>query len=143
MRVWGNVGAIYGLVLAVAMFGFLIVLPHPVGARLFWSLITLQLLLGAFLVWTRTRLPLAASSMAVAAAGVAIFAALGISPIHPQSHNLAALIGCLAAGVTAGLLMTAQARATPSAWADWRRHMESCSLIDVLLGRHIPNLRKQ
>jgi hypothetical protein len=143
MRSSANVGAIYGLFFAVAMFAFLIVLPHPLGARLFWSFITVQLLLGALLVWRRTRLPFATSSMAVAAAGVAIFAALGISPIHPQSHNLAALIGCVAAGVTAGVLMSAQARATPSVWAEWRRHAESCSMIDVLLGRHIPKLRNK
>ena len=141
MRSFWNVGATYGVFLAVAMFGFLLVLPHPLGAHVFFSIITAQLLAGAWLVWSRTRLPWATGSMIAAAAGSGIFAVFGISPFHSQSHSLYALIGCLAAVVAAGVLDYIQARTDPSARDAWRKHMESCTLIDLLLGRHIPNLR--
>lgn len=141
MRSWWNVGAWYGLLLAVTTFVVLLALPHPLGARLLWSVVALQLLTGAWLVWSRTRLPWATAAMAVAGAGAAWCAIEAVSPLHRESQSIRALAVIVVAGLGAGLLDHVQARVAPEAWERWRKHMATCTLRDVLLGRHIPSLR--
>jgi len=133
----------FGLVSAVLMFSVLLILPHPLGARIFFSAEALYLLWGAWLVWSRTRLALATGALIISAAGLSAFAFAGVSPVHPESVRAAPLVGIFIAGAVAGALMLVESRRHPAEWAAWRRQTEQSTFWEMLRGGHIPNLKSK
>jgi hypothetical protein len=132
---------LYGLLLVLAFFALCRLAPQPAGSIVYWMLVTSQLSFAALRTWSRTRLPLATASMASAAIGAALVAgsvALGHTfpflPIHwaPFVYRLL---------VVAVVCLIAESRLHRRKWMRWAAHMEHVTVLDIVRGRHIPELR--
>lgn len=136
-----SVGTRYGLCMGVAVSALLVLAPQPLGAVLAWSALAVQLAVGAMLVWRRTRLPYASAALVLDACSLALLAYM-----YAQRYDLfslplawAVLLGALfSMGM---LLMILEPRVNPEKWQAWRAFMQEKSVLDILLGRHIPVLR--
>ena len=96
---------------------------------------------AAFLTWRRTGLRLAATGIAVGAGAMVLYTRVLMRTddlFAAPPGELAALLGTILLGVA---LPFAQARTEPARWARWKDHAERCNAADMLLFRHIPDLR--
>lgn len=136
---WGSV--LYGLFLGVGALLFMQVAPQPAGSLLWWGFFAGQLTWGAALCWRRTGLPFATAAMAIAAATAGMLVALA-----PVGHTFPDLPSTWWAPVAAGLLaapllLMVESRVHRAKWKQWKQYMERKNAWDILVGRHIPNLR--
>jgi hypothetical protein len=135
-----NAGFKYGLLLAVEMIVLLEIAPQPWGAVAFWLLQAVQLTAYTAVAWQRTGMLISTvggCAAALASALCLVLLALGYSwRTLPAvwAVPVVFLIGLVP------LSVLAEARIHPRKWAEWKRHMESMGLLDVLLLRHIPRL---
>lgn len=136
-----NAGARYGIFVSIPLILLLILAPQPVAAVAVLGLMAVQLLVGAVLVWRRTGLKYATSSMLAGALGAAVLAylfATGAAVFSLSAGWAVAIVLLLIAGP---VLFAVEAWANPEKWRAWREFMEHKSAMDVLRGRHIPRLR--
>jgi hypothetical protein len=130
---------LYGLLLGLLLGFFWWAPVPPLLVLLFVLALAAQMAVAAIRVWTRTRL--AYFTVALAANAVILFL-VGIITMrtgHLGSGSTALLLVLSAA---ASLLLTAvEARSHPKEWAAWRHGVEGRSLLDLMLVRHIPQLR--
>jgi hypothetical protein len=137
-----NAGAQYGLLLALIVVIVQFFAPQPAGFTIFLFLMGLQLVTGAIVTWRRTALPFSTASMATAGVILLLLAWLhwsGITPATlPPLWAAAVLVGLS----VPGFLMWLDSKKYPDKWAEWRAFMEDKNAIAILLGRHIPNLRR-
>jgi hypothetical protein len=131
-------GVVVGLAITVAgSFG-------PTGALLLWVVVFCQMSVGAVLVWKRTRLPLMTAGCVAGAGASAVFALLaavngdGWNDILFQ-HPLLVVGGAFCPA----LLMFSERWAHPDAWRRLREQSERSTVQDILLFRHIPDLRPE
>jgi hypothetical protein len=134
-----NAGALYGWFLGVAL-----VVARGLGPAAWvplWIAISFQLACFAVITWTRTRSPFmtAAASLA-AAAGLAI-GLVGSRPCEALlvAHPVAMVTGLL----LFPLLMFSEKWAHPDVWKQFRTQAEHATFRDMLLFRHIPDLRQR
>jgi presenilin-like A22 family membrane protease len=138
-----NAGVKYGLLLAVEMFALLQVAPQPWGGLAFWLLQATQLTIYTAVTWHRTRLVISTAGGAVAA-----LACMLLLVLHASGYTLTSLPGVWAIPVYGLIVLVplsviVEARIHRAAWAEWNRHMEGMGLLDLLLLRHIPKLRRR
>ena len=136
-----NSGSRYGLVLGLVMICLTMIAPQPIGSVIFWLALSIQLSFGTVQLWRRTGLPFATSAMIIGAL-VSFF----LSWAYSRGYELFSLP--LAWGIIvwlsiiAGpLLLFVESRVNPEKWKVWREASENSSVWDMLLGRHIPQLR--
>jgi|SRR5687767_4169770 len=133
-----DVGARYGL---FGAFVFAVAWSiGPIAIAVLFTLLALQLAAGAVVVWHRTRLPFAASANLLSAIGFA--AAL----FHVTKHGFAVQLNLataifVASAIAGPALLAIESDVHAREWSVWREHLKKSSLIDILLGRHIPRLR--
>ncbi|HUP46261.1 MAG TPA: hypothetical protein VM779_12190 [Thermoanaerobaculia bacterium] len=134
-----NAGAQYGLLLAIVFIaaGAL----GSLGTALFFLLMAAQLAVGAVIVWRRTGLPWATLGDVVGAVGALAAATLFARGIPLVSLSAESIVFFIAA-LTGPLLLAVEAHVHRQQWQRWRAWMSEMSAIDVLLGRHIPDLRR-
>lgn len=132
---------IYGATLGV-LAGSLTTMADPVGPTLFYGLLSAHTGLAAAIVWRRMRYPHLAVALALAAMASATIAGLCARgwrfPFAPLGWNLvivAVFIGAFAC-------YRKEARRRGSEWRSWREAIKSCSALDILLLRHIPQLKR-
>jgi hypothetical protein len=138
-----NAGFKFGLLLAVEMIALLTLAPQPWGAVAFWLLQAVQLTVYSTVVWQRTGLLISTvGGFAAAFASVLwlVLLALGYS-WRTLPVVWAVPVVLLIALVP--LSVIAEATIHRPEWNQWTRHMEGMGLLDVLLLRHIPTLRKR
>lgn len=136
---WGSI--LYGFFLGVGALLFIQAAPQPAGSLLWWGFFACQLTWGAALCWRRTGLPFATGAMAIAAATAGTLAALAAAG-HTFPDLPRPWWGPVAAGLLAGpLLLMVESRVHHAKWKQWKEYMERKNAWDILLGRHIPNLR--
>jgi hypothetical protein len=138
-----NAGVKYGLLLAVEMFALLQMAPQPWGAVAFWLLQTTQLTIGTAVTWHRTRLVISTAGGAVAALACMLLVAL-----HASGYTLTSLprvwaIPVYGLIVLVPLSVIVEQRVHRAECTEWNRYMEGMGLVDVLLLRHIPKLRRR
>jgi hypothetical protein len=138
-----NAGVKYGLLLAVEMFILFDVAPQPWGAVAFWLLQTTQLTIYTGVTWHRTRLVISTAGGAVAA-----LACMLLLVLYASGYTLASLPRVWAIPVygliaLVPLSIIVEARIHRAEWAEWKEHMEAMGLLDLLLFRHIPKLRRR
>lgn len=116
-------------------------LSPPWGPILWWGVSALQLGMGSVISWRRMGLPFATASMVSGAVTSGMIALLAIQghrfPFVPRSWWLPLGIGM---GATL-LCMLIESRLNREKWNAWRKHSRESSALDILLGRHFPNLR--
>lgn len=116
-------------------------LPEPSGTVVLWSCLTVALGTAAVVTWRRTRLPFASLAMAWAATASAALAAAGVAGVSWRTLVSENPIFTICAVLMCPTMFFIQARRDREAWRRWRERVESSSLRDMLLLRHIPNLR--
>jgi hypothetical protein len=134
-------GVIYGLFIAAVILLVEKFTPQPLGSAILWVAFAVQLAWAALLTWRRTGLPFASAAMLISAAGMMMFAVLGVSVRVVPSMSTGAAMALGALIVTGPLCLLAESRVHPKEWAEWKGHMEQATLWEMLTGRHIPDLR--
>ena len=120
---------------------FLLAYWSPAITMLFCLAHAALLVVGGVTTWTRTRLPYATASMCMGAV-----AFIAIAWEAGMRHTLADVVmrwmwPFLIWTVAGMAIMYVEPLANREKWAAWRRHMEGMSFGDMLLMRHIPDLR--
>ena len=136
---WGS--AVYGFFLGIGALLFIRAAPQPAGSFLWWGFFGVQLTWGAALCWRRTRLPFATAATAIAAATSCLLAGLAVAghvfPDLPRAWWVAVGGGMLAAS----LLLLIESRVHRAKWMQWKQYMERKTAGEILMGRHIPDMR--
>ncbi len=142
-------GAAYGAALGGVMCLLMFVLPFPIGLLIICAGLCVQMACFAVVVWWRTRLPLmsAVGLIVAVGCGVQIYVALhafgvgvGFAPRGPADMIHFWPMATMAAIVPLGLF--AESWWHRAQWDAWKAAMEDCTVTDMLLFRHIPNLRR-
>lgn len=136
-----NAGTRYGLLISIPLMLLLILAPQPVAGVAVLGLMAAQLLAGAVLVWRRTGLKYATSSMLAGAVGAAVLAYLLATGAAVFSLSAGWAVAVVLLLISGPVLFAVEAWANPGKWRAWREFMEHKSAMDVLRGRHIPRLR--
>jgi hypothetical protein len=116
-------------------------LAGETGWAVWWAVVAVQLAIAAAVTWRRTRLALSTTAMALGSifsVGVVVAAAGGRGWPALLRDDWHLLVPCL---LVAPLLLLAESRLHREQWRHWRAHMTTCSLLDVLALRHIPDWR--
>jgi hypothetical protein len=138
MRASAQFGLLFGATLTPLMlFG-----PRPLAPLAVGSLIAGVLIVAAVLTWRRTGLRLASTSMISAAFGMAVltFRLMQSPDLFAAPFGLLLAIGFFV--LLSPLLMLLQSRTAPDTWRQWRQHVDTTTLTDMLRFRHIPDLRR-
>jgi hypothetical protein len=134
--------AIYGASLGLGSVAVARLAPQPIGWVLWWAFLAGQLGWASVVTWRRTALPFATTAMllgAIAAGFLALLSAAGfVLPELPL--RLALPVGCLV--VASSLCLFLESRVHRPQWLCWKEHMSGQSAGDIVLARHIPNLRR-
>jgi hypothetical protein len=133
--------ALFGLLIGVTFVVPPKLVPEPAGSVVFWAASAALLLRGALICWRRTGLPFATAAaihgaaFSVAMSTVALFGQPfpGLSPASWVFFTIGAAIG--------PIFLLIESRVHPAEWQAWARHMERQTVWDIVLARHIPNLR--
>ena len=133
----GNVA--YGLIVGATIGVFLQLVPQPLGSAMLGLLFAVHFGSRAFLTWRRTRLARATLALAIGA-GLSLIAVLAAASGHTPSATPAPWPWILLLAAFAGFLMFAESILSEDRWDQYRRGTERGRLVDILLGRDIPNL---
>ena len=132
---------LYGGIIGIAFLLFTTLVPQPTGSVILWTFFSVQLSWGALTCWRRTGLPFASAALvtgAVLSTCLLILAVIGrpYPTWPPESFVL------FAGGVVLGpLFLFIESRVNRAKWKQWAHHMERQSVWDIVIGRHIPQLR--
>lgn len=108
------------------------------GTAAFMLLIGVWLLVMAWLPWARLGLRL--SSFGMAASGAALIAT-GLMLLRDLDLVLGYLPMLVVLLAAAPLLMLLDRKGHPQAWERWQQALHRASLVDVILGRHVPKIQ--
>ena len=116
-------------------------LPPPLRWYVTFSMLAIVCAIASVLTWRRTCLWLSSTGMGFAALiGVAhvLLIATGTDAILVGSQYWAIAVPAILVGP---LLFFIEWRLHPHEWRRWRKHQESCSMLDWLTLRSIPDWR--
>ncbi len=133
--IYGAVGGLtFGALYSSAPTSVLALAIAAVGVHMAW---------GARLCWRRTGLPLTSSAIAF---GALVMGIAAVCTAGGHRFFLDWPPGWLGAAIVAwggGMsCILAEPRVHPREWAAWKRYMSDMSALDILLGRHFPDLRR-
>ncbi len=138
-----NAGFKYELLLAGEMMFLLEIAPQPWGSAAFWLLQAAQLTAYTAVTWRRTGLVISTiGGSAASFASVLLFMLYALGYTWRTLPAVWAVPLLLLIGLVP-LSVIAEAGIHRPEWNQWKRHMEGMGLLDVLLFRHIPTLRKR
>jgi hypothetical protein len=131
----------YSLALGLAFVIFCREAPQPGGSVVFWLAVAVHLSLAASVTWIRTRLPFATVAMSLGVVAAVLIAASAVSghafPLLPMEWAFPVYTLLLVAPVC----LLIESRAHRREWEHWKAHMQHMSALDILRGRHVPDLR--
>jgi hypothetical protein len=131
----------YGLFVGFTSFVFTKLLPQPAGSIILFGFWSLQLSSGAVTYWRRTGLPFMTAAMvhgAVMSLCLAVLAAIG-RPFHDMTMQSWVLF--VGAAISGMLLTHIESRINTSRVKQCTEFLEGKTVWDILIGRHIPQLR--
>jgi hypothetical protein len=129
----------YGVILGVsgaAVFG----MRNPTALALLFLLLSLQLLLGAFMVWKRLQLPCSTAAMLSGAATMLLFSVWSFGGQHIFERPWPELLAVAVLVANGPVLLWLDSRRHAERWEAWGRAVEGASLRDMLLFRHFRQL---
>ena len=138
MKASAQFGLLFGATLTPLMlFG-----PRPFAPVAVGSLIAGVLIVAGALTWRRTGLRLASASMVAGACAMAVltFRLMQSPDLFAAPFGLLLVLGFFV--LLGPLLMFLQSRTAPDTWRQWRQHVDTVTLTDMLRFRHIPDLRR-
>jgi hypothetical protein len=145
-----SAAAAYGSALGVVICLLMFALPFPIGLVILCLGLCLQMACFAVVVWRRTRLPLmsAAGLIVAVGCGVQIYVAIDAFGVGNGRglQGFADLIyfwPMAAAAAVGPLCFVAEWVWHRDRWEALKPAMENCTVTDMLLFRHIPNLRQR
>lgn len=135
------VPALFGILGFAAIAGLAKLAPQPMGGVVLWSILAVQQAWMGLVVWRRMALPyatLAQLAGSLASVGLVFAATRGRSFLTLPGWWAVGVYGLLAASL---ILTRMESVVHKDAWRAWDQNMRGSSLMDVLLLRHIPDLR--
>lgn len=133
--------AIYGAVLGFLTPLWVHIALQPAGGALFFGVVAIQLTIAATLTFRRTGLVFSSLAMALGAVQSVVCVGLyvaGYTPFTLPTPWIAALgIG----SVIVPLVLHLDAFVNEERWDAWKDHMDDCRVRDLVMMRHIPDLR--
>ncbi|HEV7999827.1 MAG TPA: hypothetical protein VGP63_08110 [Planctomycetaceae bacterium] len=144
-----SAAAAYGSALGVVICLLMFALPFPIGLVILCVGLCVQMTCLAVVVWRRTRLPLMSAAGLIVAVGcgvqiyVAIHALVAGNGRPPGFADLIYLWPMAAAAAVGPLCFFAEWLWHRDRWEALKAAMEDCTVTDMLLFRHIPNLRER
>ena len=135
--------ALYGTLIGIALLVFTRLVPQPAGSVILWGFFSVHLSWVAVTCWRRTGLPFASAALvtgAVMSLCLVVLAAMGHSfpDLAPESWVLFAG-GC----VIGPLFLLIESRVNRAKWQQWARFMGQKNVWDIVIGRHIPQIRNR
>ena len=130
-------------ILVGALYGVLhLFVPQPIGAVIYWLLQTLHLSAYTAVTWHRTRLYI--STLGGTAATLASGLLLGL---HAAGHTWESIptawtVPLCGLMVLVPVCVLGESCLHRGEWTEWRAHVESMGLWDMLMLRHIPTLTR-
>jgi len=137
-----SASAVYGFFIGLASVLFIRILPQPAGSIIFWGFFAIQLTWAAATCWRRTRLPFATTAMALGAAQSVFFIALAMTGRVFPDLSLRLWVPMGAGLVLGPLFLFIESKANRAKWKRWADYMERKSAWDIVLARHIPQIRR-
>ena len=137
-----SASAQFGLLFGTTLTPLMLFGPRPLAPLAVGSLIAAVLIVAGVLTWRRTGLRLASASMFSGVFGMALltFSLMQSADLFAAPFGLLLALGCLV--LLTPLLMLLQSRTAPDTWRQWRQHLDTVTLTDMLRFRHIPDLRR-
>lgn len=135
------VGLKYGLLGGLIMAYLIRFAPQPLGSIVLWSLLTVQLSVGAARMWQRMRLPLVTTALALGAVGTLLHLGLSLFGYTFLATPLGWRIVFWLLALPIPISFYIEARLHPQQWAAWEAVIRDSTVWDILLLRHIPDLR--
>jgi hypothetical protein len=114
---------------------------QPIVWVVCWTALTLQLGWGAALTWRRTALPFATMGMLLGGTATGALAVLSVVGFVFPALPLRLAVPVYSLVVAVPLCFLIESRVHRAAWLQWQEYMRAMSAIDIVRGRHIPNLR--
>lgn len=136
--------ALYGLLFGVVMFLLGDVAPQPAGSLVLWGGLALHGSWGARVLWRRTRLPFATAAVLVAVLLSLTFASASLEgyTLATPPQDLRWVVTIVGLALLSPVLLFVESKAHAAEWARWKEFMEDKTAWDILLGRHVPDLRR-
>lgn len=137
-----RLGAIWGLTFGIAMVAMTTLPPQPYLGVIFWSVMAVSMLHAAVVTWRRMGLPLTTAAMAT---GCVMF--VGLAVLHARGVTINALPNpwfaiFIAIGLFGAASHFVERRINRDKLDRWAEHMAHARFRDMLLMRHVPDLRK-
>lgn len=112
------------------------------GIALLWAALAVQAACGGIVCWRRTGLWLVSLAMLIGSPVLAAGAVLTLRYGRPFSAWPGAWLPVLGGGLLVGMCFGfAEQHVHPDAWAAWARYQADKNGWDILMCRHIPDLR--
>jgi hypothetical protein len=134
-------GALYGLFLAVVTVVLTTVLPAALGWTILWAALSLQLIIGAAVVWRRTALPAMTFAFAWGGAAASVFAVMCARGQLFEDLYSRAPITLTIVVFLGPLVMFSEKWLHRAKWQALKLMSDEATFLDVLAFRHIPDLR--
>lgn len=131
----------FGLLIGLILTGMIRFAPQPLGSILLWSFFAVQLSIGAVRARQRMGLPLVATTLVLGAVGSLLLLGLSLFGYTLIALPLPWLIVCLLLALPGPILFFIESRRHPQEWAAWEESTRNSTVWDMLLLRHIPDLR--
>lgn len=135
-------GLQYGLLLGLFMIAMVRLVPQPFGSMVLWFILAIHLSVMTVRIWQRMRLPYVTVAGILGVGGTLILG--GTSWLGGYSFFTIPVIWPILTGplVLAGsILLYIEARVHPEKWQVWHAAIRDSTVLDLLLGRHIPEVR--
>jgi len=136
------VGLQYGLLAGLFMTVMVRLVPQPFGSIVLWFILAIHLAVMAVRIWQRMRLPYVTAALILGVGASLIHG--GVSWLGGYSFFTIPIIWPILTGplVLAGsILLYIEARVHPEKWQAWNATIHDSTVLDLLLGRHIPEMR--
>lgn len=140
-------GVKYGLFLSLLIFALDTWAPQPAGSIVLWTALSVQAVLGLWIVWRRLRLPWFS-----AGAIAALLVSLAMIPISARGLNLATIatempllvvVAIWSAVLVVPLSIGAESLRDSPEWRAWSARVERATLWDMITFRHVPSIRSK
>ncbi len=131
----------FGLLMGLILTGMIRFAPQPLGSILLWSFFAVQLSVGAVRAWQRLGLPLVVITLILGAVGNLLLLGLSLFGYTLIALPLPWLIVCMSLALPIPILLFIESRRHPQEWAAWEESIRNSTVWEMLLWRHIPDLR--
>lgn len=138
----GGGAIVFGIVNGMVIFGLGQLAPQPLGTLLLTGLVAVALFAVGVVTLRRTNFVFMGTGMLLGAVEMVALALLvGVGAVSAPPTDVWLLVPAAASLLVWLALMGLEKRRSPEEYAAWKRVTDRATFVDILLLRHIPDLR--